>query len=168
MSRRFADLAQHLGFDSLETTELKRYPSSSPALATPILTKPVLVTSGTGEIKNQGCGLSRKEAYAKDSKLLYLRRRSRMALYPSQDHNRGQEASNLGEEAFNEKLNAYGQKSRYGKGRKNNRTIAGSRNGKVRQERRSGREAGAIHRHQPRKYGSTAGWMDGSYMIEWM
>ena len=55
--RKFAELAQRLGFESPEITMLKEYPHSTPAAATHTLFKPVLVTSGRGEIKSQRCGL---------------------------------------------------------------------------------------------------------------
>lgn len=70
--REFAELAQYLGFESPEITTLKEYPYSTPAAATHTLSKPVLVTSGPGEIKSQRCGLPRKQAYAEDSEFLYL------------------------------------------------------------------------------------------------
>ena len=70
--RKFAELAQCLGFGSPEINTLKEYTHSTPVAATHTLSKPVLVTSGRGEIKSQRCGLPRKQSYAEDSKFLYL------------------------------------------------------------------------------------------------
>ena len=70
--RKFAELAQYLGFESPEIITLKEYPHSTPAAATHTLFKPVLVTSGRGEIKSQRCGLPRKQTYTEDSEFLYL------------------------------------------------------------------------------------------------
>ena len=68
----FADLAQCLGFESPEITALQQYPHPAAAAVTPTLSKPVLVTSGRGEIKSQRCGLPRKQTYEEDRKSLYL------------------------------------------------------------------------------------------------
>ena len=70
--RKFAELAQRLGFESPEISVLKEYPYSTRMTATDIPSKPVLVTTGSGEIKSQRCGLPRKRTYAEDSGFLYL------------------------------------------------------------------------------------------------
>lgn len=70
--RKFAELAQWLGFESLEITTLKEYLHSTPAAPTHTPSKPVLVTSGRGEIKSRRCGLPRKQTYEEDSEFLYL------------------------------------------------------------------------------------------------
>ncbi|MCJ1231806.1 hypothetical protein MMC12_008485 [Toensbergia leucococca] len=49
--RKFAELAQSLGFESPEIAILKERPYSSTASATCTLSKPVLVTGGRGENK---------------------------------------------------------------------------------------------------------------------
>lgn len=68
--RKFAELAQWLGFESLEITTLKEYLHSTPAAPTHTPSKPVLVTSGRGEIKSRRCGLPRKQTYEEDSEFL--------------------------------------------------------------------------------------------------
>ena len=70
--RKFAELAQYLGFESPEISLLKEYPYSTIMAVIDILLKPVLITTGRGEIKSQRCGLPRKRAYAEDSGFLYL------------------------------------------------------------------------------------------------
>ena len=70
--RKFAKLAQCLVFKSPEINTLKEFPHSTPAAATHTLSKPVLLTSGRGEIKSHRCGLPRKQTYAEDSESLYL------------------------------------------------------------------------------------------------
>ena len=70
--RKFAELAQRLGFESPEISVLKEYPYSTTMTATDTPSKPVLVTTGRGEIKSQRCGLPRKRTYAEDSRFLYL------------------------------------------------------------------------------------------------
>ena len=70
--RRFAELAQRLGFESPEITMLKENPHSTTEGATNIPSKPVLVTSGNGVIKKRRCGLPATGTYKEDSRFLYL------------------------------------------------------------------------------------------------
>jgi len=70
--RDFADLADRLGFGSLEITALKQCPKSTVARARSERSKPLLVTDGAGEIKKRRCGLPRVEDYVEDGEFLFV------------------------------------------------------------------------------------------------
>ncbi len=70
--REFADLAEHLGFESPEITALKEYPRARDARNTSENPKPLLVTDGVGVKKKRRCGLPSVEEYVEDSESLFV------------------------------------------------------------------------------------------------
>ncbi len=72
MLREFANLAERLGFESLEITALKEYPRVRDARNPYENSKPLLVTDSTGVKKKRRCGLPSVEEYVEDSESLFI------------------------------------------------------------------------------------------------
>ncbi|KAI9770687.1 MAG: hypothetical protein M1839_003071 [Geoglossum umbratile] len=70
--RRFADLAERLGFESPEITNLKQYPNST-TVRDPEQSGPLLVTSGLGLARDHRCGPPRARDFEEDRRSIFIR-----------------------------------------------------------------------------------------------
>src|SRR5271170_5825862 len=72
LSLQAACLAASLGFASPQITELQKYPSPAPTNLITTHSRPLLVTTGSGEKKKWRCGTPTKRAYEKDGQFLVV------------------------------------------------------------------------------------------------
>jgi len=70
--REMADLANWLGFQSSDIIALKQYPNSAESTAVIEINRPILVTAGPGETREQRCGMPHNQSYEDDRKFLFL------------------------------------------------------------------------------------------------
>ncbi|KAI9769847.1 MAG: hypothetical protein M1840_003841 [Geoglossum simile] len=70
--RRFADLAERLGFESPEITNLKQYPNST-TVRDPEQSGPLLVTPGPGLARDHRCGPPRARDFEEDHRSIFIR-----------------------------------------------------------------------------------------------
>ncbi len=70
--REMADLANRLGFESSDITALKQYPSSADLNAVTEKSRPILVTAGPGEPREQRCGMPHIQNYRNDRNCLFI------------------------------------------------------------------------------------------------
>ena len=70
--REFAELAECLGFESPEITELKQYPTVRVPRSQTKPRKPLLVTDGAGVAKKSRCGLPKVEKYLEDGEYFFI------------------------------------------------------------------------------------------------
>ena len=69
--RKFAELARRLGFESPQIDALMLYPNSTTE-EEPEPSRPLLVTSGSGEITKQRCGLPLMQTFEEDRKSIFI------------------------------------------------------------------------------------------------
>jgi len=70
--REFAELAERLGFESPEITDLKQYPTTRAPRSQTENPKPLLVTDGAGVKKKWRSGLPSIDQYLEDSKYFFI------------------------------------------------------------------------------------------------
>ena len=70
--RKFANLVERLGFESLEITALKEYPRARNTRNLLENSKPLLITDSIGVKKKRRYGLSSVEEYVEDSESLFV------------------------------------------------------------------------------------------------
>ena len=70
--REFAELAERLGFESPEITDLKQYPTVRVPRSQTETRKPLLVTDGAGVAKKWRCGLPKVEEYLEDGEYFFI------------------------------------------------------------------------------------------------
>ena len=70
--RKFANLAERLGFELLEIITLKENPQIRDIRNSSETSKPLLITNNAGVKKKRRCGLSSVKKYTKDSESLFI------------------------------------------------------------------------------------------------
>ena len=70
--REMADLANRLWFESSDIVALKQYSNSTDSTAVIENNRPILVTAGPGETREQRCGMPHIQSYKDDRQFLFL------------------------------------------------------------------------------------------------
>jgi len=70
--REMADLADQLGFESPEIAALKQYSKSEESVMVTQNDRPLLVTDGPGEARQERCGMPHIQSYEEDRKYLFI------------------------------------------------------------------------------------------------